>query len=502
MLKKTLISIASTAALIGAFAAPAYAASTFHLVVPLGARTKAPDPVEAITVSLASAALPKAKVNQTYSESLRPYLSVTGDAAFEPAAARWSLAEGTLPAGLALDEATGAVAGTPTAKTTSPASFTVLATYKGSDGLGVYTIEVEGEIFNVSKISTGSQHTCAITTAGALKCWGQNNYGQLGDNTQVDRTGPVQVVGLTSGVASVALGNYHTCAVTSAGVAKCWGLNSNGQLGDNSTTNRLTPVTVSGFPSGVTSLHVGHSHACAMTPEKTAKCWGYNYYGQLGNNRITDSKVPVDVSGLGSVKGLALGLTHTCAVTTDGAAKCWGANYYGQLGNNTNTNSMVAGSVSGLTSGVVAVAAGEAHSCAVLDTGAAKCWGQNNYGQVGDNSLINRWTPVSVSGLSTGVASISGGQNHSCALTKAGAVKCWGWGSYGQLGNSKVANSSVPVDVTGLNSGVVYLVSKNNHSCAMVDGVGAKCWGINTYGQLGSGNTTVTLAPISVQGIQ
>ncbi len=298
MFQKTLLSIASAAALLGASAAPAFAASSFYLVVPIPTAAKAP--VEYITVSLAGAALPKATVNKAYSESLRPYLSVTGDAAFDPTAASWSLAEGTLPAGLALDEATGAVAGTPTAKTTSPASFTVLATYKGSDGQAVYTIEVGGQVLQVNKLAAGTYHTCAVTTAGGLKCWGYDAQGQLGNDAALtSQPTPVDVQGLTSGVASVAAGGNHTCAVTTTGGLKCWGSDGLGQLGnDTALTNQPTPVDVLGLTSGVASVAAGTLHTCAVTTSGGLKCWGYDDYGQLGNDAaLTNQPTPVDVLG-------------------------------------------------------------------------------------------------------------------------------------------------------------------------------------------------------------
>ncbi|MBL8765641.1 MAG: biotin transporter BioY, partial [Phycisphaerae bacterium] len=176
------------------------------------------------------------------------------------------------------------------------------------------------------------------TTAGGAKCWGSNNYGQLGDNSTTNRRTPVDVTGLTSGVSSVGAGGYHTCAVTTAGGAKCWGYNGYGQLGDNSTTNRLTPVDVTGLTSGVSSVGVGAFHTCAVTAAGGAKCWGYNGYGQLGDNSTIDRQTPVDVTGLTSGVSSVGAEYHTCAVTTAGGAKCWGSNNYGQLGDNSTTN--------------------------------------------------------------------------------------------------------------------------------------------------------------------
>ncbi|CAL62346.1 Conserved hypothetical protein, putative regulator of chromosome condensation [Herminiimonas arsenicoxydans] len=497
MFKKTFLSVASAAALLGASAAPAFAASSFYLVVPVPTAAKAP--VEDIRVSLAGAALPKATVSKAYSESLRPYLSVTGDAAFDPAAASWSLADGILPAGLVLDETTGAVAGTPSAKTTTPVSFTVLATYMGSDGQAVYTIEVAGAVLHVRNIAAGEQHTCAVTDAGGVKCWGLNDQGQLGDNSTTSRMIPVDVAGLGSGVSSINAGRAHTCAIA-AGALKCWGENIYGQLGDNSATQRNAPVDVAGLGSGVASVSAGHSHNCAITTSGAVKCWGWNAAGQLGIPPSVERWTPVDVVQLGNDgASIAAGGLHTCATTKSGAVKCWGWNAHGQLGDNSTTQRDTPMNVVGLESGVSSIAAGLHHNCAVMTTGAAKCWGWNEYSQLGDNSATQRNAPVDVAG--SGVASIAADLYHTCAVMTTGAAKCWGRNDYGQLGDNSLTDSPTPVNVSGLASGVSSIASGYSHTCAVLTTGQVKCWGRNDYGQVGDGSTTVLhLTPVDVQG--
>lgn len=501
MFKKTIFSIASAAALLGAFVAPAYAASTFHLVVPLSARTQAQEPADPIVVSLAGAMLPKATVNKAYSESLRPYLSVTGDAAFDPAAASWSLAEGTLPAGLSLDTTTGAVAGTPTTKTDSPTSFTVLTTYKGSDGRAVYTIEVGGVTLRASKISAGSLHSCAITDTGGLKCWGSNAYGQLGDGTVTNRLSPVDVVGMTSGIVAVSAGDGHTCAITSTGAAKCWGYNAQGQLGNYTTSQSNTPSQVFSLGSGVAQISAGYAHTCAVTSSGAVKCWGFGIYGQLGNGSTANSNVPVDVSTLGSnVATIAAGFYHVCARTTDGAVKCWGYNDYGQLGNNSRTNSSTPVSPVGL-SGVTELAVGSDHSC-VVASGLVKCWGRNVYGQLGDNSTTNRLTPIEVQSLGSEVVQLTAGSHFSCANLTSGIAKCWGDNQYGQLGDGTSTNRWLPVTVQGVGDSIEAIDGGNLHTCAKTSGGAVKCWGRNAEGQLGNNSTSnAVLTPSTVGGV-
>jgi alpha-tubulin suppressor-like RCC1 family protein len=363
-------------------------------------------------------------------------------------------------------------------------------------------VDVSGLSSGVTAIAAGYYHTCALTAGGGVKCWGNNGNGQLGDGTTAQRTTPVDVSGLTSGVAAIVAGASHTCALTAGGGVKCWGDNWYGQLGDGTTTDRTTPVDVSGLSSGVAAIAAGAWHTCALTVGGGVKCWGYNYYGQLGDGTTTDGHTPVDVSGLTSdVAAIAAGTSHTCALTSGGGVKCWGHNGSGQLGDGTWTQRTTPVDVSGPTSGVVAIAAGDSHTCALTAGGGVKCWGANWAGQLGDGTTTWRNTPVEVSGLSSGVAAIAAGAWHTCALTAGGGVQCWGYNSNGQLGNRKFGYRAIPVDVSGLANGAVRIAAGDSHTCALTAGGGVKCWGYNYYGQLGDGTTTWRNTPVEVSGL-
>src|SRR5574340_31817 len=225
-------------------------------------------------------------------------------------------------------------------------------------------------------VSAGSTHTCALTASGGVMCWGSNSGGKLGDGTITDRTNPVNVIDLSSGVSAISSGNSHTCALTSSGGVKCWGSNYYGQVGDGTSYYfRYTPVDVSGLTSGVSAVVTGYDYSCALTTAGGVKCWGYNEYGQLGDGTTTNRFAPIDVVGLTSdVSAVSVGDNHTCALTSSGGVKCWGANWSGELGNGTSTNSLIPVDVSGLSNGVSSVSAGVRNTCALTSAGSVKCW--------------------------------------------------------------------------------------------------------------------------------
>jgi alpha-tubulin suppressor-like RCC1 family protein len=372
----------------------------------------------------------------------------------------------------------------------------------GTTNLRLTPVHVTGLSSEVSAIAVGSANTCALTSGGGVKCWGSNDSGQLGDGTTADRWTATDVSGLSSGVSAIAAGSGHTCALTTQGGVKCWGANGFGQLGDGSAVPRLTAVDVSGLSSGISAIASDLFHTCAVTAGGGVKCWGYNNAGQLGDGSTTDRLTPVDVSELGGgVSAIAPGGYHTCALTTGGGLKCWGLNFAGQLGDGTTTDRLIAVDVSELTSGVAAVTTGFFHTCALTSSGGVKCWGLNHRRQLGDGSLTERWTAADVSGLSVGNSTVAAGFNHTCAVTAGRMVKCWGDNIGGQLGDGTASVRSTPVNVAALNDGLAAVATGGAHSCALSTGGGVKCWGFNSSGQLGDGSTVDRFSAVDVHGL-
>nr|WP_282452770.1 hypothetical protein [Lysobacter sp. CAU 1642] len=351
------------------------------------------------------------------------------------------------------------------------------------------------------QVTGGWQHTCVLTVDGAVKCWGSNLEGQVGDGGELDQLTAVDVVGLESGVLAISAGLRHTCALIDDGSVRCWGRNDNGQLGDNTLEDRRTPVTVQGLPEAAISVSAGRESSCVIGMSNTAYCWGDNAFGQLGNGDFTDQPLPVAVSGLGaSVTALSNhDSLHACAIAA-GAVFCWGRNDNGQVGDNSTTNRNAPVLVSGLTSGFDQVDVGAFHSCARFVGSGLKCWGRNLFGQLGDgNTVLTQPTPVTVSGFSTDPQQIALGHDHSCALLDGGGVRCWGLNdSRFQGGTGSSGNSTIPVDVSGLTSGVSSIGVGHNHGCAKLPDGTLQCWGENNFGMLGDGTTTNASSPVQV----
>ncbi len=331
------------------------------------------------------------------------------------------------------------------------------------EGFSAKPVAVNSLPHGVIAIAAGAGHTCALVRGGAVVCWGRNLFGELGDGTRNDSSIPVPVSGLQQGVIAISGIGEHTCALLRGGSVKCWGNNEGGQLGNGRTGSSSTPVAVRGLQQSVIAISAGRLHTCALLKGGAVECWGFNDDGRVGNGTTKNSSKPVPVKGLQrGVVAISAGGLHTCALLRGGAAKCWGWNAYGQLGNGEVLDfssiptppdfRATPVAVKGLQHGVVAISAANVHTCALLQNGTAKCWGDNEYGQLGNRATKNSATPVAVKTL-RGIATIVGGWVHTCALLRgspSAPVKCWGDNAVGELGNGTTNPSLTPVPVTGL----------------------------------------------------
>lgn len=346
----------------------------------------------------------------------------------------------------------------------------------------------------VQGVEVGATHTCALRR-GQLSCWGQNSAGQVGDGGQAQRSTPYPLPGFTSGVQVLSAHGESTCALVD-GDAWCWGGNSDGQLGDGTRNNRRTPVRVPGV-EGAQAIDMGEDHACALV-DGTVWCWGANDSGQLGNGTYVDHLTPVRVLGLAGVAAISAGDHHTCAIA-DGSARCWGDNADGQVGDGSTDATTDATTLpTGLGSGVQALVAGSATSCAIQD-GALTCWGDHSFGSAGvGTGDANILDPTPVSELSFGLRAVAMTAYHGCALGPDG-VSCWGFNFGGQVGDGTTDDVDSPVTAVGLTSGALAVATGARHTCAR-DGFDTICWGSNFLGQLGDGSFWLPEAEVLVLG--
>ena len=434
-------------------------------------------------------------------------------------------------------------------------------------------VNVVGLTRDVAAVSAGGLHTCALTMSGWVKCWGANGKGQLGDGTNTGSLTPVNASGLTSGVVDVSAGSDHSCALTTAGTLKCWGYNGAGKLGDGTDTPRNVPTDVVGLTNKVVLVSAGGNHTCAVTEGGGVKCWGGG--GRLGNGTDTYSLTPVDVCAIGAeapcmaannsiLRGVAaISLVqHTCALTKEGDLTCWGSNRNGQLGNGTNADSFIPVEVTGMGGGVAAFASALEHSCAITTLGSLKCWG-GGYNTIptdvpgvdlsidmfdvvdiptaGEQFTYNMEVTNNGPATATGVTLIdelpgtldfvSATSPAAACMVSGGNVTC----NFGDLhpGNTvtvqvvvipiavgtitntatvaALESDSVPENNTATETidveaalqeiGANAISAGNYHTCALTTAGGVNCWGYSRDGQLGIGTFEAHPTPASVAGL-
>ncbi|MFF4102726.1 RCC1 domain-containing protein [Streptomyces sp. NPDC001903] len=360
-------------------------------------------------------------------------------------------------------------------------------------------------------VAPGAPHSHAKQEK-RLKSWGNNRSGQLGDGTWTDfRTTATTVLGLTSAeVVKIAAGGGgsatgHGLALLTDRTVQSWGANGSGQLGDGSVFSHNAPGQVVNLANAV-GIAAGGWHSLALLDDGTVVAWGRNNYGQLGNGANGDSSVPVRVEGLNKIVAIAAGLNHNLALREDGTVWAWGYNINGQLGDGTSASRNVPAQVGGLT-GVTRIAAGCNHNLALVGPPsggrptsgiAVKAWGYNANGQLGDNSTINRYTPVDTQGIWLGgVSQIAAGCNHSLAVTDSDSrLKAWGQNTSGQLGDGTTDYRITPVPVPGL-TGVQLAAGGREYTMVLLGDGTVRSWGANGSGQLGNGTTTESSTPVT-----
>ena len=331
--------------------------------------------------------------------------------------------------------------------------------------------------------------------------WGLNGDGQLGDDTATSRQSPVSVVGGFTDWVQISAGRFHTAAVRANGQAWAWGSNANGQLGDNTITSRSSPVSVVGGITDWVQIDAGLAHTAAVRANGQAWAWGNNPSGQLGDDTTTSRRSPVSVvGGITDWVQISASVNHTAAVRANGQAWTWGSNFFGRLGDNTTTDRSSPVSVVGGIPDWVQISAGNYHTAAVRANGQAWAWGSNSNGQLGDNTTSDRSSPVSVVGGFTNWVQISAGVGHTAAIRANGQAWGWGFNSYGQLGNNTTTYRSSPVSVVGGITDWVQISGGRVHTAAVRANGQAWAWGLNSYGRLGDGTTSDRSSPVSVVG--
>ncbi len=313
-----------------------------------------------------------------------------------------------------------------------------------------------GESLVFSSVSAGDDFACAIATVGAAYCWGDGGYGKTGNGSNGGAAEPKLVTSALS-FSSISAGGNHACGLAAGGAAYCWGMDSTGQLGDARHVNSTTPIPVSGGSTVATfaSITAGFRHSCGVQSDGVAYCWGRNSTGELGTGGFGDADTPVPVAGDLRFTSISAGgdtvqpppvriESHTCAIAVGGAAYCWGSNESGQLGNGSiGDNSAVPVAVTG---GLVfaSISAGSRHTCGLTTAGAVYCWGHNHDLQLGrgppTGGNSDSGVPEIVAGgdlpASVTLTTISAGTRHSCAVGSDGAAYCWGSNIFGALGNT------------------------------------------------------------------
>jgi len=380
----------------------------------------------------------------------------------------------------------------------------------GSYGTPALDVTLVNESFAVERlfyqIDAGGSHSLAISKNGRAWGWG-SNAGILGDGSNTtSRLTPVSVAGTIKTFCYVSGGSIHSLAIDKNGLIWAWGANIDGRLGDNSTTNRLTPVSVAGQLKTFCHISAGTSHSLAIDKNGRAWAWASNVDGRLGDGSTTDRLTPVSVAGtvIKTFCHISAGTSHSLAIDKNGRAWGWGYNSFGRLGDNSIISRLTPVSVAGaIIKTFCHISAGNQHSVAIDKNGRAWAWGRGDLGQLGDGSTTaSRLTPVSVGGtIIKTFCKITAGVSRCLAIDKNGLVWAWGSNTFGRLGDGSTTSRLTPVTVAGALKTFCHISAGNNHSIAVDKNGRAWGWGYNSTGQIGNGSTISSLTPVRVYNI-
>jgi alpha-tubulin suppressor-like RCC1 family protein len=372
--------------------------------------------------------------------------------------------------------------------------------------LSIFARKIQQPIVSIgdNTIDAGHHSLFISGSSGRVWAWGSNTVGQLGDNSITSRLTPVSVLGAIKTFCKISGAVCHTIAIDKNGRVWGWGWNVAGQIGDNSSTSRLTPVSILGATKTFCKIGSGRVHTFAIDKNGRVWSWGFNSTGQLGDNSITSRLTPVSI--LGATKTfcqIAGGACHTAAIDKNGRAWAWGFNSTGQLGDNSITSKLTPVSVLGATKTFCQIASGDFHTVALDKNGRVWVWGRNDEGQLGDNSITSRRTPVSVLGATKTFCQIASSGRTTVALDKNGRVWAWGSNFYGEVGDNSITQRNTPVSVAGTIKTFCQIASgtsdlSEGHTLAIEKNGKVWAWGGNSRGQLGDNSITSRRTPVLV----
>ncbi len=375
--------------------------------------------------------------------------------------------------------------------------FLILLFSCGAEETGTIVDTGIAKTNSYSVIASGYLHSCGIdnfTSSGQLKCWGSNQYGQLGLGNLIDVMQPTLVDGSTS-YKQVVVGAEHTCALTTSNIIKCWGRNNFGQLGTSDNTDALIPVSIDTGTS-YSMIAAAGKGTCGITQAGNLKCWGQNLFGSIGDNTALNRNAPVLVDGSTIYKFISVGELHKCGITASDDLKCWGHNGNTELGDGTSLNRFTPVLIDASTryKKVATSKISSFHTCGITSTDKIKCWGQNTYGQLGDGTTTSRTTPTAIN-IATSYSDISLGYVHTCAIEAvSGKLFCWGKNEYGQLGDYTTLQqlTSVQADTPKKYS---IISAGYNYTIGITSDGFLRGYGVNTNGQVGNNTLIDVLTP-------